>query len=91
MNAMTPALAARMILWTVLIVAGYAVFVYAIARFCAWLGSKYPQLYTTSAEYYGVDVEQEKAGHRDGLSDQRSDVRTEARSHRRSEDTELAR
>lgn len=57
MKPMTWALAGKMTVEVLLFLIGYAVLVYGVARFMAWLGNKYPRLSTTHADYYGVDSE----------------------------------
>lgn len=52
-HPMTWALAGRMVVWTILALLAYAAFVLGVARFLAWLSSKYPRLYATHDEYYG--------------------------------------
>jgi hypothetical protein len=39
---MSPALAGRMTVWVIFIILAYALLVYAVARFMAWVGSFYP-------------------------------------------------
>lgn len=50
---MSPALAARMTVWTILLVCAYGLLVLGIGRLMEWLGSKYPRVYATREEYYG--------------------------------------
>jgi hypothetical protein len=65
--AMTWALAGKMTVWVILIIIGYALLVIGIGKWMEWLGRKYPRVYATQKEYYGVEPYGEPGDYSDAV------------------------
>lgn len=66
---MTPALAGKIAVSTVLIILAYGLLIVWVGRFLSWLSEKYPRLNATHEEYYGIEGYPETADDYDGAVD----------------------